>query len=162
PAIFLQPSPMTHDQSRLAPLLGRSGVYACSIIYDFIPLDEPRYLPTPDLRWGYLGNLFWLKYYDLFCPISEYSGRRLREVLGTADEQIEVTGASVRAEFGRFDPGTVELTRLRCSFHPRSYFLVVGGEDQRKNLEAAVRAHCALIARTERKTGLVVVGHYRD
>jgi glycosyltransferase involved in cell wall biosynthesis len=157
-AIFLQPSPLTHEQARLAPLLGRAGVFSCSIVYDFIPLEEERYLPTPALRWGYLGNLFWLKYYDLYCPISAYTGRRLREVLGAPADSIEVTGAGVRGDFYRFDPA--EQPRLCCTFHPRCYFLVVGGEDQRKNLDCALRAHCALLARTGRQTGLVVVGHY--
>src|SRR5262245_32793701 len=107
-ALLVQPSPMTHDQSRLAPLFGRADVLGCTIIHDFIQLDEPRYLPTPEARRAYLNNLVWLKYYRLFFPNSHFSGRRLREVLDVSPGRIEVTGCSSRRAFADFRPEQAE------------------------------------------------------
>src|SRR4051812_11049855 len=44
PTLFFQPSPMTHDPARLAVLLRRPGLFCATLVYDFIPLDEPGYL----------------------------------------------------------------------------------------------------------------------
>src|ERR1700738_3494976 len=61
PALFYQPSPMTHDPGPLAGLLRHPAVFSCTVVYDFIPLEERRYLPTPVAQRQYLGALAWLK-----------------------------------------------------------------------------------------------------
>jgi glycosyltransferase involved in cell wall biosynthesis len=159
-AILVQPSPMTHDAARLAPLLGRREVLGCTIIHDFIPLDEPRYLPTVHARRAYMTNLVWLKYYRLFFPNSHFSGRRLREVLDVPSDRIQVTGCSMRSAFATFRAEQVEGVAPPCRFFPRHYFLTVGGHDVRKNAEAAVTAHAQLLARTHCGVGFVLVGNY--
>jgi glycosyltransferase involved in cell wall biosynthesis len=161
--IFFQPSPMTHDPSPLAPLLGRSRLRGCAFVYDFIPLDWPeRYLPTPERRRAYLNNLFWLKYYQTFCALSHYTARRLRETLGTLGHAVEVVGGAVRDVFFRFNPRAAAGRPLACRFAPNRYFLAPGGHDRRKNVEAAVAAHARLIGRTGCPLGLVIVGHYLE
>jgi glycosyltransferase involved in cell wall biosynthesis len=160
PAVLVQLSPMTHDQSRLAPLLGRSQVFCATVIYDFIPLVEPQYLAAPAARRGYYSNLAWLKYYHAFYPISQYSADALRDVVRAAPGRVAVTGACLRETFVRFEAPPLDAAAPRCAFFPRHYFIVVGGQDGRKNVEAVLAAHARLLARRRGGAGLVVVGHY--
>jgi glycosyltransferase involved in cell wall biosynthesis len=154
PALFVQPSPMTHPQWRLAPLLGRADLLTCAVVYDFIPLDRPGYLPTPAARRGYIANLAWLKQYDLFAPISAFSATRLGETLGVAGERVRVTGACVRDTFAGPDGGALARRTPPCRFASERYAVTVGGDDPRKNTELIVRAH----ARLGGTAGLVIVG----
>jgi glycosyltransferase involved in cell wall biosynthesis len=156
--LFLQPSPMTHDPSALGPLVSHHQILSFAIVYDFIPLDEPRYLPTPQARRRYLASLYWLKLHQLFYPISRYSANRLRQVIDAPANRIAVTGASVRPAFASFDPTRVERIAHRSRFAPGRYFLLVGGSDERKNQALALEAH----ARLPRSIGLVIAGHHED
>jgi glycosyltransferase involved in cell wall biosynthesis len=159
--VFVQLSPMTHDPSVMAPLLGRSGVVTCSVVYDFIPLADPdQYLPSPELHRAFLNRLAWLKLYDRFCPISEYSGRELGKLLGVGRHTIHVTGACVRDTFMEFHPEDHEQATPACRWLPRNYFLFVGGGHPRKNADVVVRAHANLARRSGSDVGLVIVGHY--
>jgi glycosyltransferase involved in cell wall biosynthesis len=158
--LFVQLSPMTHDPLPVAPLLGRSRVLACAVVYDFIPLSEQRYLPDAGLRRGYLSRLAWLKHYQTFSPISRSTARGLGALLGVPPQSVEVTGASLRTVFAQFTPAAAAGRGPRCRFFPRHYFLIVGGPDPRKNVEAALLAHCRLLGRRHCGVGMVVVGNY--
>lgn len=161
PALFLQPSPMTHDPAVMGGLVNDRRVVSAALVYDFIPLDfADAYLRTPSERRGYLANLYWLKRHHLFCPISDYSARRLREIVGVPAAAVAVTGASVREAFSRFDAAQMSQTPHRSRFAAGDYFLMVGGNDERKNTRAALLAHAELVARRGKSIGLVVVGHY--
>jgi len=161
--VFVQLSPMTHDPSVMAPLLGRTRVLTATVIYDFIQLAEPdRYLPTPGKHRAFVNRLAWLKLYDLYCPISEFSGRELQDILGVRQAAIHVTGACVRDVFTDFNSSRDNLAGPECSFGPGEYFLFVGGEDSRKNAECVVKAHAEFVRRTNTKIGLVAVGGYSN
>jgi glycosyltransferase involved in cell wall biosynthesis len=158
PCVFFQPSPLTHEQGRLAPLLCRRGVLASTVVYDFIPLDEPGYLPTPAARVAYLTNLVWLKCYHRFAPISEYAARRLAEVVAVKPGAVRVTGAALRGAFADFNPAASRQRPHRCRFEAGRYFIMVGGSDGRKNPECLLKAHARLAREIAHPPGLVVVG----
>jgi glycosyltransferase involved in cell wall biosynthesis len=158
PILFVQLSPMTHEPSRMAPLLGRPRVLACTVVYDFIPLAEPRYLPTPAARRRYLNSLAWLKHSRLFFPISQATGRELRELLHVPADTVEVTGAGLRQVFAQFRAAGTR--QPGCRFTPGAYFLVVGGADPRKNVETILVAYGRLPLPVRARLGLVVVGNY--
>ncbi|HYT91637.1 MAG TPA: glycosyltransferase [Gemmataceae bacterium] len=160
PILFVQLSPMTHDPARMAPLLGRGRVLAYTVVYDFIPLAESRYLPTPAARRGYLNNLAWLKHYHTFFPISHATGRELRELLRVPAHRVEVIGAGLRQTFRSFTPAPDRPPR--CRFLPGRYFLVVGGADPRKNIEVVIAAYGRLPLLTRNELGLLVVGNYGE
>jgi glycosyltransferase involved in cell wall biosynthesis len=157
PALFYQPSPMTHDPAQPAILLRHPGVFSCAVVYDFIPLEERRYLPTPLAQRQYLGALAWLGSYQAFGCISASTARRLLELLAPPPGSVANVGASLRTAFHRFDPLTPANTpQINCS---RTWFVLVGGHDPRKNTEAAVSA-AARLAQRFPAVGLVVVGDY--
>jgi glycosyltransferase involved in cell wall biosynthesis len=160
PDLFVQLSPMTHDPAAVVPLLARSHVLACAVVYDFIPLSEERYLPDAGHRRGYLSRLTWLKHYHTFYPISRATAGELGELLGVAPERVAVTGASLRDAFTRFTPAAAAGREPPCRFYPRHYYLLVGGPDARKNVETALLAYCRLAARRHCGAGMVVVGNY--
>ena len=101
-----------------------------------------------------MAKLARLKSFSRFFPISEYSALRLRQVLGIRNEDIVVTGASVRSSLytSQRDPCDVQTGE--------PYFLTVGGGDPRKNTETAVRAVRRFNDRSSKMIGLCVVGHY--
>lgn len=158
--VFLQASPMTHDASAMASMLTRPAILTCAIVYDFIPLDEPGYLPTPAARRRFLANLYWLKLHDLFYPISQYSESRLRELLAVDPSQVAVTGASIRPAFAQFSTQAIASVPLRSKFGKGEYCLQVGGNDKRKNQVTVLTAHARLLSRGQQPFGLVLVGHH--
>ena len=82
-----------------SPFSESSRFFRVAAVYDFIPMDWPGYFPTVGSRVDYLGKLAWLRRFDLFCPISEYTGWRLSELLGIPRKRLRVTGASVRRSY---------------------------------------------------------------
>jgi glycosyltransferase involved in cell wall biosynthesis len=157
-ALFYQPSPMTHDPAQPAILLRHPAILSCTVVYDFIPLEERRYLPTPAAQRQYLGALAWLESYQAFGCISASTARRLIDLLAPPGGRVANVGASLRAAFEHFDPLTAAHA-ARIRFAPGRYFVLVGGHDPRKNTEAAVRATARLAHRFP-TLGLVVVGDY--
>jgi glycosyltransferase involved in cell wall biosynthesis len=162
-AIFVQLSPMTHDQSLMAPFLGRRQILSCAIIYDFIPLEYPdRYLPTPTAYRRFLNNMVWLKYFHVFFPISRYGAARLSDLLNIAANRLQVTGCAIRTDFK--DPAANDSTAIlgQRAMPLDSLFLVAAGEDWRKNVECAIVAHAQTVGRAGIDTILIVVGHYSE
>src|ERR1700685_1378133 len=99
PAVFIDGSPMTHDLRFSVRFQNHPGFLRTAVLYDFIPLDWPGYLPTVASRTEYLAKLARLRKLDLFFPISEYTAWRLSDLLGISRNRIHVTGASVRRSF---------------------------------------------------------------
>lgn len=158
PAVFIDGTPMTHDTRFSLRFLAQPGFLTAAVIYDFIPLDWPGYLPTAASRIDYSAKLARLRKFKLFLPISEYAGWRLSELLGISRNCIHVTGASVR--------GSLYDLRNRLQ-NPRSthntdepYFLIVIASDARKNPEVAVKAVRHLNLLHSRRIRLKVAGHY--
>ncbi|MGH7084841.1 MAG: hypothetical protein ACREFN_07600, partial [Acetobacteraceae bacterium] len=91
PLWFIALSPMTHDPLFTAPLLREPSIFSATIVYDFIPFDQPdRYLAKPAARLRYMTALAWLRRYRLFLPISEASASRLSALLPVAGSRVSV------------------------------------------------------------------------
>ena len=50
PAVFIDGTPMTHDTRFSLRFLGHPGFFKAAVVYDFIPLDWPGYLPATHQR----------------------------------------------------------------------------------------------------------------
>jgi glycosyltransferase involved in cell wall biosynthesis len=161
PAIYLDGSPMTHESTRTIRFLGRADVLCVAVIYDFIQLERPGYLPDSRSRIEFLLRLRRLRNFDVFCPISEFSARRSRELLSVPAERVHVTGASVRESLFPSERPSAEIQSNRFNhFGKHPYFLTVGGDDRRKNTEAAVRAVAQLSRSSKRLMRLLVLSHH--
>ena len=159
-AIFLDGSPMTHDPRFGLRFQNHPRFLRAAVLYDFIPLDWPGYLPTVASRIEYLAKLARLKKFDLFFPISEYTASRLSKLLGVSRARIHVTGASVRRSLYE------SRGRLPSPASPYDvavpYFVSLGGDDRRKNTEAALKAVKRLNLLYSRRIPLKVIGFYCD
>jgi glycosyltransferase involved in cell wall biosynthesis len=161
-ALFFQPSPMTHPANRIGPILCREHILSCEIFYDLVPLDDPMfYLDGIGARQAYLGNLAWLKQYRLHAPISRHALQCLVEMAGVPDSSIAVTGACLRQVFSDFDPARASALPRLCRFATGTYFIMVGGEDPRKNTTNVLAAQ-AKLARQGLRTRLLIVGLYAE
>jgi glycosyltransferase involved in cell wall biosynthesis len=158
--VFIDGSPMTHDPGFTLRVQNRPGLIGAAVLYDFIPLDWPGYLPTVANRIEYLAKLARIRKFDLFFPISEYTAGRLSELAGVSRERIIVTGACVRRSLYEIRDRAV----VSASVYDRSppYFVTIGGDDKRKNTEIPLRAvrHLNLLYR--RRIPLKVIGHYGE
>ena len=125
---------------------------------DFIPHDLPgQYLDDSTAHLAYSTALAWLALYDLFLPISAYSDRRLREILGIDTERSRVTGVAVRGSL--LPPnGSAPTPWSGC----RPEIVVTGGDDPRKNIEVALAAHATSSLLSAAGVCMVVVGGYSE
>jgi glycosyltransferase involved in cell wall biosynthesis len=147
-SLFLSLSPMTHSPNLFSRMLGYPSVVSAAVVYDFIPLDWPFYLNSVSSRVDYASKLFSLKSFDLLLPISNYSSARAQELLGFPAYRLRVTGVAARPVFFAKDRPE----------HGNPYFLVVSGQDRRKNLEAAVQAVSKLNQELTHPIPLRIVG----
>src|SRR5262249_54384553 len=99
-------------------------------------------------------------YFRQFFPISEYSARRLQEVIALAPERVAVTGVGIRPAFAREIAGQRADSPFGHLAQPPGYFLMVGGADRRKNAELVVQAFARIATGAGMTPGLVVVGNY--
>lgn len=157
-AVYIDGSPMTHSPHLTTRFMANPTFLNAAVIYDFIPLDWPGYLPSASLRADYFSKIARLRNFDLYFPISEYSAFRLAQIISTPPDRTVVTGASVRSTL--YD--TMRRRPIRRSPYEteRPYFFSLGGGDRRKNTEAAVAAVRELNADQGTLIGLKVVGHY--
>lgn len=163
PCIFLNFSPMHYDPTQLAPFLGRKKIFAATVVYDFIPFDcASHYLITPTSQRAYLNYLVWLKFYQLYLPISRFTARRLGEILGVSGRFIGITGASLRNSFIDFNDQSHSTTNAPSQLDPYSYFLVVSPGEPHKNVESVIRAHASLPACLKDKSRLALVYNYSE
>jgi len=151
---------MTHDTRFSVRFQSNPAFLRAAVVYDFIPLEWPGYLPGVVSRVDYLAKMARLRSFDCFLPISEYTAWRLSELLGVSRSRIHVTGASVRRSL-------YELrNRLELGPSPyngkKPYFLIVVAGDARKNPEVPVKAVRHLNLVHSRPVSLKVVGHYDD
>ncbi len=157
--IFVQPSPMTHPQHPLLRLTRGRNLLRASVVYDFIPHDQPsHYFHTALDRISYHTALAGLGGYDLFFPISQYTAGRLAAISGAPIDNIFTIGAPIRDELiaasqaaspNRDSPGDVA-----------PYFLVMAGDDWRKNVECAIAGFRQATEAAELTPTLIIVGPY--
>jgi glycosyltransferase involved in cell wall biosynthesis len=159
-AIFFNPSPMTHSPTRILPLLGREHILSCAFSHDLVPLEDPDYyLPGLDRRQIYLAALMALKQYRLHAPNSRHTARSIQEKLGIADSDMVVCGSVLLRSFAAFEVAKAVAHPSICRFKPGEYFIMVAGEDPRKNTKNMLAAH-ALLAERGMRVPLVIVGLY--
>lgn len=158
PAIFLDGSPMGHDSKFTACFMNRPDFLRAAVIYDFIQLDWPGYLPTVTSRIDYLGKLARLRKFDFLLPISHYTARRAHEILGIPHCKMVVTGASVRRSIHEFRDR--HKATVSPYDRPDPYFFAIYGGDPRKNIETAIKAVRHLNLVYGRRIPLKVAGHY--
>jgi len=165
-ACFVSASPMTHDPLFAARMLHDPRKLKAAVIYDFIPFEFPeRYLAHPPARHAYITRLRWLARHDLFLPISQASADALRALLKVAEQNMAVTGAALAAVFEAKtappDPGPSSGPSSGPSLGAsRGHVLVIGGDDPRKNVECAIRAHALCAALQAPRTPLIITGAY--
>lgn len=158
PAVFIDGTPMTHETRFSLRFLNHPAFLKAAVVYDFIPLDWPGYLPATSIRIHYLAKLARLRKFDLFFPISDYTAWRLSELLGVPTSRISVTGASVRRSLYDLKRAAESALSRQRSVEP--YFLMVSADDTRKNPEVAVKAVRYLNDLYSRRIPLKVLGHY--
>ncbi len=160
PAVFIDGTPMTHDTRFSLRFQNHPSFLRAAVVYDFIPLDWPGYLPTVGSRIDYVAKIARLRKFDLFFPISEYTAWRASELLGLSRNRMTITGAAVRRYL--YDLRD-RLGTTPCPYDRKEpYFLIVGGPDRRKNTEVAVKAVRHLNVLYGRRIPLKVVGHYDE
>lgn len=158
PLVFIDGSPMTHDTRFSLSLQNHPQVLNAAVLYDFIPMDWPGYLPTVASRIEYLAKVARLKKFDLFLPISQYTALRTSELLSVPMERISVTGACVRRSLYEVRDAMAP-PRSPYEVH-EPYFVTFGGDDRRKNTDIAVRAVRHLNLIYGRRIPLKVIGFY--
>jgi glycosyltransferase involved in cell wall biosynthesis len=153
--LFLSTSPMTHSPLPMARLLMRPDVRRAALVYDFIPHDRPeQYLSSEVARLSYATCLAWLRRFDHYFPISQYTSRRLQELLKIDARRCTVTGVSVRE--------TVTPANGVMGGQPGAFVLVVGGGDPRKNPDVAIAAHAASSRLAAAGIRLLIAGAYPE
>ena len=163
PSAFIQMSPMTHDPTQAARLIGRSNVFSATVVYDFIPFDMPdRYLANPTAAEEYAVQLGWIQSYDAFFPISQYTAKRLEEVCMISKDRMTTTGVALRTAFEEEMSFARSSTRVTSRPKmPAEFVICVAGADRRKNIELLLEAH-AKLGQECGELHLVIVGSYGD
>ena len=156
-ALFIATSPMTHQPSRFMRLVGHENVLSAAVVYDFIPYDFPHYLDKPGAALEYASCVQWLKIYDVFFPISNFSARRLWHYTLVPEDCTFVTGCALRTSLLEA-PRTSGPMTGRAQASQRPYFLLATGDDVRKNSAVAVEALRALHCRGRSDLSLKVMG----
>lgn len=148
-AVFLNPAPLMAPGLFAARLLLNPGIVKVAIVYDFIPLDQrAAYLADQTERLDYFADLAWLRRYDLFIAISGATEARLRALWPLPAAATAVSGVAL--------PDWVTAGPPAAPAH----ILVVGGDDQRKNPELAIRAHACAPGLQARRIPLVIAGNH--
>jgi len=163
PSAFIQMSPMTHDPTQAARLIGRANVFSATIVYDFIPFDMPdRYLANATAAEEYAVQLGWIQSYNAFFPISQYSAKRLEEICMIPKDRMSTTGVALRPEFEEEMNFARSSTRFAARPKlPTEFVVCVAGADRRKNVELLLEAH-ARLNQVCSDLHLVIVGSYGD
>ncbi|HET9147191.1 MAG TPA: glycosyltransferase [Acetobacteraceae bacterium] len=135
--VFLNPAPLSFPPGPILRLLRAPHVASMAVVLDFIPLDFPElYLRDERQRRAYRRTLAALRHYDRFLPISRVAASRLEALIPGSEKRAMVTGVAVRPSL------LPEPDAAPLPFGGRKpEILVVSGDDQRKNPEAAILAH---------------------
>jgi len=154
---FVSLSPMTHDPVKVSGFLLSTEIFKICLFYDLIQLEFPeRYLAVPALRADFIVNLAWLRRYDIFASISEFSGNALVKRMAIDPAKIFVSNVAVRPELlPRLDDEAVP-------FSARKQIIVSGGGDPRKNPECALIAHAKSSILKNLGVTIAVFGSYPE
>ncbi len=154
---YLNLSPMTHDPVWSQAFLNDRSIYRVALFYDLIPLEFPeRYLVEPGLRMDYIAALAWLRRYDTFAAISQFSADGLIRRISIDPSKVFVSGVAVRRTL---EPAADEAPAPRAE---RRTIIVSGGGDPRKNPECALIAHAESAVLREAGVAIAVFGAYPE
>lgn len=157
PAWFVSLSPMTHDPVKVGGFLMDPSLYKICLFYDLIPLEFPeRYLMGAGARTDYVMALAWLRRFDVFASISQYSGEAVIQRVGVDPGKVFVSNVAVRRELEPV-PGDQVVPYER-----RKQIVVSGGGDPRKNPECALLAHAGSSILRKLGVTISVFGSYPD
>lgn len=101
---------------------------------------------------------FALEKVDRVITDSEFVRGEVMSEFGIASERVTTTLLAPRSMFTPRDRTLCSATLVKHNLQHRSYFLVVGTLEPRKNVETAIRAHSGLSEAVRRKFPLVLVG----
>lgn len=158
-------SPMTDSTDFAARTDVGTPLVRATLIYDFIPWDHYGYLGSKEAIDGYCDQISALGNFDLFFPISDYSGRRLSEICQVPSGSIITTGVGVHDEFysaGSMAGQTAQAILQKFGLKENRYIAFIGGGDPRKNADLVVELAGRYAAKTGGAVSLVIGGHYPD
>jgi glycosyltransferase involved in cell wall biosynthesis len=158
---FVELSPMTHDPLPVARLFDCSQLFRSSIVYDFIPLEEPeRYLRNLPDKLDYYTKLNWLGRYDHYFPISKHTKAELERLLRIPEHRISVSPPPLAGAFVVPAEPSEIIAPGPAADRRSDYILVAGGGDDRKNVDCAIVAHAISRSGRSGRTTLRILGGY--
>jgi glycosyltransferase involved in cell wall biosynthesis len=156
-AWFISLSPMTHDPVKVGGFLQDPALYKICLFYDLIPLEFPeRYLASQTARTDYLIALAWLRRFDVFASISQFSEDALIRRMAVDPARVFVSNVAVR---GDLEPRPRDRT---IAFGARKQIIVSGGGDHRKNPESVLIAHADSTVLRKMGVTVSVFGSYPE
>jgi glycosyltransferase involved in cell wall biosynthesis len=114
-------------------------------IHDTSVLDHPEWFSTKYAAWHRFLLPRLAKLAMRILTVSEFSRRRLAEVVGLDPEKIGVVPAGVDPRFKPVQPKVIESVRKRLDL-PRDYVLAVGNLEPRKNIAGLLKAWSLLLS----------------
>ena len=157
--IFINAFPFLPKQNKLLSILNNENIYSCCLFYDLIPIFFPdKYLTDPNSSVEFKKNLFLCSLYKTFLSISNSSLNELKQFINYSKENAYVTGASISDDYlgNKYKAYNKDLP-----FKEKKYFIMVGGGDDRKNMDFALNAFGKF--RKNKKLyelGFVLIGKY--
>jgi alpha-1,3-rhamnosyl/mannosyltransferase len=137
------------------------GLPALVAIHDAIPERFPELtLPSRRARWFWRGKVrLALAQAKLILTVSHYSASELREMLGVDPSRIRVAQPAPSPEYGPAPAAEAVAAAGRQGVGTGDpWFTYVGGFNPHKRVESIVEAHAALVAQTEHRPHLLLVG----
>jgi glycosyltransferase involved in cell wall biosynthesis len=120
-------------------------------IHDTAVLDHPEWFSTKYAVWYRFLLPRLAKLATRILTVSEFSRRRLTEIMDLDPEKIAVVPAGVDSRFKPVQPEIIETVRKRLDLPP-AYVLAVGTLEPRKNITGLFKAWSLLLSQ-QRVTG---------
>ena len=138
-----------------------SSAFYCSTLHDLTPLmyKEKYLVGETNARW-YYEKLDHAKNSDLVVTVSEFSRKKIHELLGVPLDKICVTPNSIdRTLFRPVEVSEEERAQLFRKYSIRSkYLMYAGGADAHKNLARLYEAYSLLPEELRSEYQLLMVG----
>lgn len=127
-------------------------------IHDLIPLDHPEWF-TPHFSGWYRWLMPKLAARaQHFIAISQFTKRRMMEILGITGDRITVVPNGVDAQFQPAPPDRIDALRRRLGIEGSNYLLSLGSLEPRKNIGRLLKAWELLTPELPAELELVIAG----